>query len=94
MKLSVSVEMFSMHTFFSPFFFLLDLHNCKKHTIYCLGGLWREKKVERGEGKWEDQVPEETLTQLLDDTQMHSAHTEHIEHIHYNTKKNIYFSNT
>jgi len=39
-------------------------------------------------------VPEEIFTQLLDDTQMHFVHTEHIEHIHCNTKKNKYFRNT
>lgn len=34
-------------------------------------------------GKWEDQVSEETLMQLLDDIQTHFAHTEHIEHTLY-----------
>lgn len=44
-------------------------------------------------GKWEDQAPEETLTQLLDNTQVHFAHTEHIEPIlHAATQRQITIS--
>lgn len=93
MRLIVSVEMlFLMHTIFLHFFAWDLQHNSKKKAVYWLGGLWRELTVGRGEEN--ERGGSTRKRQLLDDTQMHFAYTEHRTNImHSNTKKNSYFRN-
>lgn len=80
MRLSLSGNaVFNVHLFFLHFFISDLQHNSKKHAIYWLGGLWRELSVGRGEEN--KRAGSRRNMQLLDDIQMHFAHTEHTEEI-------------
>lgn len=67
MKLKVSVEMFSVHTFLTIFFLIRSSKTTLKTYYLLTGRIVEGKQGGERRGKWEDQVSEETLMQLLDD---------------------------